>query len=305
LEFSAPLDAFAVPFTSSQISAATRLFSSAVFREMAKKGRSGAFARLFSQIDLNDVRECGTVGDAFDAAFQVLTTEGLRDEYIYRAAVTQKVLLGKHSLNTASMLTEFRAGSCKADLVILNGTASVYEIKSERDSLDRLSNQIENYRKVFATINVIACEAHAAKILELAPKEVGVMSLSRRYQISIIRDAKDLPGCTNPISVFESLRSAEARAVLADFGIDVPDVPNTKLHAVMRAYFSKLPAENVQHSMVKVLKRTRNLAPLSELVCQLPRSLHAAALSMWVKPSERDRLVQAVHTPLEVARGWA
>jgi hypothetical protein len=294
-----------VPLTSSQISATTRLFSSAVFREMAKKGRSGAFARLFSQIDASHVRDCETVGDAFDAAFQILKTEGLRDEYIYRAAVTQKVLLGKHSLNTASMLSEFRAGSCKADLVILNGTASVYEIKSERDSLDRLDNQIENYRKVFAAINVIACEAHAAKVLQLVPKEVGVMSLSRRYQISIVRDAKELPGRTNPISVFESLRSAEARAVLDDFGVDVPAVPNTKLHAVMREYFSRLPAEDVQRSMVKILKRTRNLAPLSELVCQLPRSLHAAALSMRVRPSERDRLVEAVQTPLEVARGWA
>ncbi|MEI9986083.1 MAG: sce7726 family protein [Aliidongia sp.] len=55
-------------------------------------------------------------------------------------SVTQKILMGKHSLRTASMLNEFRAGSCKADLVILNGTATVYEIKSERDSLTRLAN---------------------------------------------------------------------------------------------------------------------------------------------------------------------
>ncbi|WP_316190375.1 sce7726 family protein [Bradyrhizobium sp. SZCCHNS2096] len=296
---------FAVPLTPSQISATTRLFSSAVFREMAKKGRSGAFARLFSQLDASPLRVCGTVGDAFEAAFQILKTEGLRDEYIYRAAVTQKVLLGKHSLNTASMLTEFRAGTCKADLVILNGTASVYEIKSERDSLDRLENQIESYRKVFATINVIAGESHVAKIQQLVPKEVGIMSLSRRYQISTIRDATELPGYTNPISVFESLRSAEARAVLDDFGVDVPNVPNTRLHAAMRECFSRLPAEDVQRSMVKVLKRTRNLAPLSELIGQLPRSLHAAALSTRVNSSERDRLVRAVHTPLDVARGWA
>lgn len=120
----------------SELSALTRLFSSAVFQEMAKKGRSALFKRLLDQTDV--VERChsdATVGDAFNSAFKVLQTAGLRDEYIYRAAVTKKILMGKHSLRTASMLNEFRAGSCKADLVILNGTATVYEIKSERDSL--------------------------------------------------------------------------------------------------------------------------------------------------------------------------
>lgn len=74
---------------------------------------------------------CGdnaTVGDALDSAFDVLKTAGLRDEYVYRAAITHKILLGTHSLNTACMLNEFRVGVCKADVAILNGTATVYEI---------------------------------------------------------------------------------------------------------------------------------------------------------------------------------
>src|SRR5690242_10039064 len=100
----------------------TRLFSSAVFREMAGKGRSALFTRLLEQTRLQVRRgDDATVGDAFDHVFSVLKTAGLRDEYIYRAALTHKVLMGKHSLNTACMLHEFRAGDCKADLAILNG----------------------------------------------------------------------------------------------------------------------------------------------------------------------------------------
>ncbi|SFH70031.1 hypothetical protein SAMN04487925_10168 [Bradyrhizobium sp. cf659] len=262
------------------------------------------FSRLFSQSKVGWLRPDATVADGFESAFSVLKTEGLRDEYIYRAAVTQKVLLGKHSLNTACMLNEFRAGSCKADLVILNGTATVYEIKSERDSLDRLRNQIENYKKVFATINVIACDGHVSRVLQIVPKEVGVMSLSRRYQITTIREATDCPGQTSPVSVFESLRSAEARTILNELGIEVPAIPNTKLHSAMRDQFSRLCSEDVQRSMVSVLKRTRNLAPLSNLIGQLPQSLHAAALSVQVNRGDRDRLVHAVQTPLETARGW-
>src|SRR5689334_13769722 len=128
------------------MAAITRLFSSSVVRELARKGKSPIFARLARQSELFDrleVNRC--VHDLFDLAFSFLQREGYRDEYIYRAALTQKVLLGRHSLQTASMLNEFRVGDCKADVAILNGTATVYEIKSERDSLTRLQRQVASY----------------------------------------------------------------------------------------------------------------------------------------------------------------
>lgn len=290
---------------STQLSALTRLFSSAVYREMACKGRSPLFSRL---LDLTDVVDrCSnnaTVGEAFDAAFGVLKTAGHRDEYVYRSALTHNVLLGKHSLKSASMLTEFRAGSCKADLAILNGTATVYEIKSERDSLSRLANQVENYKRVFAKVFVIASESHVPGVLATVPKDVGVVMLRSRYQISTERDAEDLPERICPTTVFESLRSAEAAAILKSLKVAVPDVPNTQRHEAMRALFKNLDPATVHVEMVKTLKRTRDLAPLSDLVDRLPRSLHAAALSIKVRRADHDRVVEAVSTPLDTAMGW-
>ena len=290
----------------SQLSAMMRLFSSAVFREMAKKGQSALFTRLIRQTQIEThIGNDSTVGDAFDSAFSALKTVGLRDEYIYRAALTHKVLLGKHSLNTACMLNEFRAGSCKADLVILNGTATVYEIKSERDSLVRLAKQIENYKKVFAKIYVIAGESHFRSVLETISEDVGVMCLSRRYQISTEREALDRPERICTATVFESLRLAEARSVLVELGVVVPEVPNTKLHAAMRECFRRLDPRDVHVAMVKTLRRTRDLAPLTELVERLPQSLHAAALSIRVRRCDHERLVEAVETPLGAAMNWA
>ncbi len=164
------------------------------------------------------------VKDVFDNAFKTLKTAGLRDEYVYRAALTQKVLMGTHSLKTACMLNEFRAGASKADLVILNGTATVYEIKSERDLLVRLANQIENYKKVFAKVYVIVGENHVRSVTQTMPDEVGVMCLSRRYQISTEREAYDRTDRICTATVFESLRSSEARSILVDLAVAVPDV---------------------------------------------------------------------------------
>lgn len=284
----------------------TRLFSSAVFREIAKKGRSPLCARLFALADIADrCADDATVGEAFDAAFELLKTAGRRDEYIYRSALTHNVLMGTHSLNTACMLTEFRAGSCKADLAILNGTATVYEIKSERDSLARLANQVENYKRVFAKVYVIASESHVAGVLNIVPADVGVMMLASRYRITTVREAADRPDRICPATVFESLRSAEAVAILKRLKIAVPDVPNTQRHAVMRAIFAQLDATAVHKAMVTTLKRSRDLAPLSELVGHLPRSLHAAALSVQVRRSDHGRIVDTVSTPLNTAMAWA
>ncbi len=291
--------------TATQLSALSRLFSSAVFREMGRKGRSPLFARLFHQTGLSGQSVAqGTVATAFEAAFAVLRKSGFRDEYVYRAALTHNILLGRHSLGTASMLTEFRAGSCKADLAILNGTATVYEIKSDRDSLARLTNQLENYRKVFAKIYVIASEAFVQEIVSSTSSDVGVLSLVRWNRIQTVREAVDRPDLVCPETIFDSLRLAEAREILRDFNIAVPDVPNTKLYGVMRKYFAQLDPAEAHQKMVKTLKRTRNLAQLGSLLDQLPPSLQPAALSIQIRQADRERLLQAVQTPLNEAMAW-
>jgi len=284
----------------------TRIFSSAVFREMAKKGRSPLFARLFELTGLAD-RFVGeiTVGEVFDSTFAILRAEGRRDEYVYRSALTHNILLGKHSLNTACMLTEFRAGACKADVAILNGTATVYEIKSERDSLSRLANQVENYKKVFAKVYVIASEGHVKGVLDTVSEDIGVMMLGSRYRIATVREAEDRPDRICPATVFESLRSAEAVTVLKRLKVAIPSVPNTQRHAAMRAVFALLDPTAVHEAMVTTLKRTRDLAPLGDLVEHLPRSLHAAALSIQVRRADHCRIVEAVSTPLCAAKVWA
>jgi hypothetical protein len=245
------------------------------------------------------------VRDVFESAFEILKQRGLRDEYIYKAALTHRILMGTHSLRTACMLSEFRAGECKADIAILNGTTTVYEIKSERDSLSRLERQIENYRKVFASVFVIAGENHVDAVLGATPADVGVMSLDRRYYISTRRKAKNRPDRICPVAVFDALRTSEAKDVLTGLGIAVPDTPNTLLRAKLRKHFETLRPEDAHEGMLRTLKRTRDLRPLASLVDRLPDSLQAAALSVPLRRGDHDRLVGAVNSPFKLALAWS
>ncbi len=290
----------------SQVSALARLFSPGVVRDFAARGRSALFSRLIVEAGLSDrVVDRMTVGDAYEVAFKVIAERRNRHEYVYKSALAERVLLGKHSLKTARMLTEFRVGDCKADVVILNGTSVVYEIKSERDSLVRLPHQLDTYMRAFDHVYVITGANHLSAVAEIAPPSVGILVLSDRFHISTIRDAGSNRRHIDPLLVFDSLQRGEAKEILAACGIEVPDMPNTLIHGVMREAFGRIPPDDLHLAFVATLKRYRQQRGLDEFLAEVPRSLRAAVLSFPMRAKERERFGAALRAPFDEARGWA
>ncbi|WP_233080229.1 sce7726 family protein [Rheinheimera soli] len=63
----------------------------------------------------------------------------------------------------------------RADVVcLLNKRLHCMEIKSARDSLDRLYNQLASYSKYFDYVSIAVEEKHLEKATELAPEHVGI-----------------------------------------------------------------------------------------------------------------------------------
>lgn len=288
-----------------QLSAVSRLFSSKLIRELARRGASPMFARLARESSLLDGAEPEEpIRNLFDRAFSLMKRKNYRHEYIYKAAIAHKVLLGTHSLQTAVMLNEFRVGANKADSVILNGTSSVYEIKSERDSLSRLEQQLRAYRDVFAKVNVIIGENHINSVFEMTQDDVGVLVLTNRYQISTVREAVECPERTKPEVIFNSIRLNEAKKVLKILGKGIPALPNTQMHEALEQVFKTLNPAEVHRAMVSVLRVTRSLSPISEFLNTLPGSLQAAVLSTPLRKQDRIRLLKAIDTPIHIAQDW-
>ncbi|WP_245964178.1 sce7726 family protein [Roseovarius spongiae] len=289
----------------STLAATTRLFSSAVFHQLAKKGKSPLFARLVREIGREQFSEAISVSDVFNSAFKAIDNPGSRDEYVYKSAIAEKVLLGRHSLRTASMLTEVRVEGNKADVVVLNGTSTVYEIKSERDSLTRLPSQLEAYRRAFASVNVITSEAHVDRVSDIAPNDVGILVLNRRGQISEVQAATVRPEIIKPATLFDVLRIEEACRILDSLGVDVPRVPNTERFRVVRELFVEQEPIALHHEAVAVLRKSRSQYGLRDFLANLPSSLQAAALSTPIRRSDQPRFIAAVDTPLLEAEHWA
>lgn len=288
-----------------EASALSRLFSATVLRDLGTQARSPLFTRLLANTSLATyVSPEATVGTVFDEAFELLSKSRFRDDYVYRTAITEKILLGRHSLNTATLLNEVRAGSCKADVVVLNGTSTAYEIKSERDSLARLRNQISNYRQVFATVNVVVSESHLSDVLKATPEDVGVITLSGRFRFQTARKAQNRPERVVPTMALEILRIDEATAILTRLGHEVPRVPNTQIRSELDRIFSSLDPAAVHEEMVRVLRVGRSQANLASFINSIPASIRAASLAAKPTPKSRVRIKEAVDTPLAEALAW-
>lgn len=294
-----------LPLDNKQLSAISRLFSARVIQEMSRKGRSPLFARLVHELyESIEVDLATSVRDFFDAAFTYIKKKDSRNEYVYKTAIAHKILLGTHSLTTASMLSEFRVGTSKADVVILNGTSTVYEIKSERDNLDRLRSQIDDYLKVFARVNVITGENHLDAVIHKIPSDVGVLLLTGRHQISTIREPIEDASKIIPSILFDSLQLKEAKRIFQHLGLEVPTAPNTQMYKIMHEIFAELDPVSAHSAMVHVLKQTRSQRSLLEYYKLLPSSLHAAAFSTSIRKSDYGRLVNAMDTQLDEALSW-
>jgi hypothetical protein len=122
-----------------------RLFTPIVMDSLAQKSYSPYLSEVCINSGLLDkIDPATTLGQFFEWVYNLLF-KNYRNEYVYKNVLANKILLGKHSLNTSQILTEFRVGRSKADVVLLNGTSTVYEIKSEYDSFARLEKQIQSY----------------------------------------------------------------------------------------------------------------------------------------------------------------
>ncbi|MBU1063979.1 sce7726 family protein [bacterium] len=225
----------------------------------------------------------------FDLVYNFLFKH-YRNEYIYKNAIANKILLGKHSLNTSQMLTELRVGKCKADVVIVNGSSTVYEIKSEYDSFKRLENQIYAYLEIFDHINVITSESQLAKLRIIIPDNIGIMILTDRNTIRTIRESKSNKQNIILETVFNTFRKDEYLHVIQEYYGGIPDVPNTQIFNKCKQLFCTIPVESAHDLTVKILRQRNTSAFIKDFLDKTPFSLKAYALSIGDDQKKMQRL---------------
>lgn len=95
---------------------------------------------------------------------------------IVRKAFHQKVLTADHDKPDTFVIDELglRNGEARADIAVVNGKMIGYEIKTEKDTLIRLENQILAYNEVFDKVYIITASKHLHKLLDIVPYWWGI-----------------------------------------------------------------------------------------------------------------------------------
>lgn len=282
-------------FKNATISALVGLFSSTAIRELAKWKKSTTISRILkdSQIQASSLSKI-SVKDFFQDSYDELSKKDREHEYIYKNVIIQRILLGKHSVNTTCLLSELRIGDCRADAVVLNGTATAYEIKTERDSLARMQNQLSAYQKICPEVYVVVGEKHRSSVEGTIPNQVGIMTVNDRFYLSTYRKAEPTMKNLCLETMFGALQREEYLYVIKKHSIIFPEMPNTQIHNVAKKFFSTLPHETAHRMMVEVMKKRRNTESLREFILAMPDALKASAIAVPLSPRERISFLEVL-----------
>lgn len=274
------------------------LFTPTVLKEIYFNKSSNKLLNVFKELNIQSLLyEDMTLRELFEKAYkQLLKT--YRNEYIFKNAIARKILLGRHSINSSTLFTEFRVETSKADVVIFNGTTHVYEIKTELDNFERLKNQIANYKKVFEFVNVVTAESKVKIIEKLVDKDIGIIVLTEQYTLKTIRKANSNLEKLDKASLFNLLRKNEYLKIIKKrFGY-VPDVPNTKIYTECLELFSTLSVSEIHKEVLHTLKSRVSYKNLVNNIKQFPDSLKVAILEANLNLEEQKEFLKLLNTKL-------
>lgn len=179
-----------------------------------------------------------------------------RNEYFYKNTLLNKLLLGKHSMNTTTALTEVPINKSKADFVLINGKAIVYEIKTELDSFERLESQLNDYYKAFTRVCVVTCETNYEKISQkLEGTKVGIYILTNRNTISIRKEPEEDLSRLEHECMFKILRKKEYEDIIIKQYGELPDVKPVKYYRECYELFLKIDIGVAYECMIRELKK--------------------------------------------------
>ena len=108
---------------------------------------------------------------------EILRANSTFDDARIRPALRDKILFDQE--NSAVVIEELGIcrGQVRVDMALVNGTLHGYEIKSDRDSLNRLCGQIGLYGKVLEYATLVVGEKHIVDAFNMVPNWWSILRM--------------------------------------------------------------------------------------------------------------------------------
>ncbi|MCH5297903.1 MAG: sce7726 family protein [Ruminococcus sp.] len=210
-----------------------------------------------------------------------------RNEYFYQNTLLNKLLLGKHSVNTTTALKQIPISKSKADFILINGKAVVYEIKTALDTFERLNTQIRDYYKAFNHVCVVTSEQQFEQACEiLKDTNVGVYCLTSQETLSMTKRKEPIVDNSqlDHTTIFKILHKPEFESIIIKYYGELPKTSQVFYYGECLERFSKIPIIDAYTMFLKELKKRNKIE-----ICNLNKiPYELKSLIYFLKPSDKD-----------------
>lgn len=257
-----------------------RVFTRTVMNDLIKNGHSEVFDVVVQRY-VNDP-EGKNHGEIISEIYSHLG-DSYRNEYYYMNTLLNKLLVGIHSVNTTTALSQIRISDHIADFVMINGEGQVYEIKSDLDNFERLNDQLYDYFKAFSKVSVLASEherEHVEKVLDKLGDmgdSVGIYVLSENDTIfskTSGRQPKQYDENLDYKTIFSLLRKKEYENIILNYYHELPKVAPVFFYRTCLELFKKIPILDAQRLAFQELKKRNRISKI--VFDNIPSELKAA-----------------------------
>lgn len=248
-------------------------------------------------VDLLLEMGCGTVGEGLAGLYSFLFKYH-RNEYIYKNELFNKILLGIHSPRTSTAFEELPIASSVADFMVLNGSASVYEIKTDLDNLQRLEAQVADYYSAFDRVTIV-CGAKSVEVLmkRYVNSALGILELTDRGTLHWCKKPSSVHESLSHLTLFNLLRKAERDCVLRELEVGVPETVPVRYAQESYKRFSAIAMNRLYPKCLEVLKR-RGSDVDAKAVSFLPRELKLPGYCIRITEKQATRVAERLSDSL-------
>lgn len=233
-----------------------RLINHAAFKKIALDSNQSSYIRQMKKYiewDSIEQEQPTTLSELIAYGYSILEQD-YRHEYIYKTSLLNDFVLHHYSLDDTVLLNEFRIQDSIADMVIVNGTNKVFEIKTELDSLERFKSQIENYYKAFTEVYLVTHYSLIEKYSSKIEETVGIIALTDDLKLVEHRKAAYVDELLDIPAMMATLRKPEYMKLVKNMVGFVPDATPVYLYTACLDVLLSFTPQEVQKQYHKILK---------------------------------------------------
>lgn len=210
------------------------------------------------------------------------------NEYIVKNEFLNRFLKKELGNRDSIIYNEFRIGKAIADLAMFNGISKVFEIKTILDKEYRLSNQIQEYKKIFNEVYIIVPTIQLSKYINY-DKKIGIITYdneNRKFEL-IQKSVRNFE--IDRDVVMEVLHTKEYLQIVNEYFKQLPQMNSFNQFKICKELIKSISNEELNKFFLKTMKK-RNINNL--FFNKMNSEFNQICLSLNLNQVERDVLIQ-------------